>query len=107
MRHGSSAAEGLPARLRQAIAWVRRTGWPTRVQDMGEAALIIGAREAAAHVVSPDRPAVDRKALLDALCRTFRTRHGPVVARHLCVLFAVGVEPRLRAMERAAGTTSP
>lgn len=102
MHHGSSAADGLPVRLRQAIAWTRRTGWPTRVQDMDEAARIVGAWEATAHVMAPDRPVVDREALVDALYRAFRARHGTVAARHLCVLVAVGVEPRLRAMEMQA-----
>ena len=94
--------DDLRPRLRLAIAWAKRTDWPTRAQDMDEVAQVFDAWEAAT-AVSPAHPALDRSVLLDALYQAFRPHHGEAAARRLCVLFAVALEPRLRAWEISTG----
>jgi len=74
---------------------------------MDEAGRVFDAWEASTRAVAPNTAALDRKALLDALYQTFRVHHEEVAARHLCMLFAVALEPRLRAWELSAGAAEP
>ena len=82
--------------LARASAWLEKTGWPTRAQDVATANRLYFEWTAATDrqwLCSGER---DRYPLITALDEAVRLTHDEVTAEHLCVVFATAFESRVR-----------